>query len=213
MTYPLILTDMPWSYKNGGNGAAKNHYPTMSNSQIAALPLPALAAPDCVLIMWATWPHLKFAMRLIDLWGFTYVTGLPWIKTLDPPVVDLFGELIARPTYGTGYWVRGCSEPILIAKRGAAAPDNGNMIGLISERFEHSRKPDNIYELGEALVPLAPEPEPVSHLEMFARQRWPRWDAFGHIEGSIDLPETAAARSLLQRRSAYWSRKPEGVAP
>ena len=216
MSYSLISADIPWSYSNGGNGAAKNHYPTMTNAQIASLPVAALAAPDCVLLMWATWPHLKFAMQLIDRYGFTYVTGLPWIKTTTPPVIDLFGELVAKPTYGTGFWVRGCSEPILIAKRGKASPDIGDLVGLLAERIlEHSRKPEDIYELAEALVPLAPEPEPVSHLEMFARRRRPRWDVFGHVEGSIALPETAVRPSPSQRRIGYWSRgrrKTEGVS-
>jgi N6-adenosine-specific RNA methylase IME4 len=55
-------------------------------------------------------------------WGFEPVTGMPWIKTYDPPTIDLFGELRYRPTWGMGAWVRGCSEPILIGKRGNAKP-------------------------------------------------------------------------------------------
>ena len=186
--YKLILADPPWSYRNGGNGAAANHYPTMTTGNLLKLPVNRLAAPDAVLLLWATWPMLPDAMSLIDAWGFTYVTGLPWVKIAAPPVVDQDG-LTARPSYGTGIWVRGCSEPILIARRGKARPATGNYVGLLCERLQHSRKPDNIYELAEGLLPLAPAAEPPRHLEMFARRRRPGWDAFGHIEGSITLPE------------------------
>lgn len=187
--YRCILADPPWSYRNGGNGAAKNHYPTMTTADLKAMPVSQLAAPDCVLLLWATWPQLPDALALIEAWGFTYVTGLPWVKLSPASTIGSAGESAPRPAYGTGVWVRGCSEAVLIAKRGNARPATGNYLGLLSNRLQHSRKPDSIYELAEGLVPLAQEPEPISHLEMFARRRRPRWDVFGHIEGSITLPQ------------------------
>ena len=186
--YRCILADPPWTYRNGGNGAARNHYPTMSTDALKAMPVSRMAADDCVLIMWATWPMLPDALALIEAWDFTYVTGLPWVKLSKTPNTDANGGSSPRPSYGTGAWLRGCSEPILIAKRGNARPATGNYLGLLSERLSHSRKPDSIYELAEGLVPLAPPLEPPRHLEMFARRRRPGWDVFGHIEGSISLP-------------------------
>lgn len=188
MGYPLIMADPPWDFDNGGNGAARNHYPTMTDEEIAALPISRLAARDCVLIMWATWAKLiPTAGKVIEAWGFTYVTGFPWIKVLKPPFADVEGNLIAKPVYGTGGWVRGCSEPCLIAKRGNAKPEDRNWLGLLSERLEHSRKPEDIYDYAESIVPLARPPAAPSHLELFARRRRPHWDVFGHIEGSISL--------------------------
>lgn len=160
----------------------------MTPAALKALPVARIAAPDCVLLLWATWPQLPDALALIDAWGFAYVTGLPWVKLSPSSTIGADDESAPRPSYGTGIWVRGCSEAILIAKRGNARPATGNYLGLLSNRLQHSRKPDSVYELAEGLVPLAQQMEPPYHLEMFARRRRPGWDAFGHMEGSITLP-------------------------
>lgn len=84
------------------------------------------------------------------------------------------------PNYGMGFWVRGCSEPLLIAQRGDTRCPDDPPIGLISDLFEHSRKPDNVYDYAA----LFPGP----YLELFARRSRDGWDAFGkEIEGSIIL--------------------------
>ena len=83
--YKIIYADPPWDYKCGNRlGAAKNHYPTMTFSELAELPVPALAERDAVLFMWATYPMIEDALRLIPLWGFEYKTiAFQWIK-LNP---------------------------------------------------------------------------------------------------------------------------------
>jgi N6-adenosine-specific RNA methylase IME4 len=176
--YGTIIVDCPWQYRNkGGNGAAANHYPTMSQAQLLALPVATLAAPDAVLLMWATWTHMEEALALINGWGFTYITGMPWVKLAEPPKTSLYGDFEAKPTYGTGMWVRGCSEPILIARRGKVKPPDCHYLGLLGERLQHSRKPESLHEYGECC--------PGPRLEMFAR-RMDRagWDYWGNeIEG------------------------------
>ena len=178
--YNVILADPPWMYKHGGNGPARNHYGLEQTDAIAKLPILSLSNPDSVLVLWATWPFLTDAFRVIEAWGFQYVTGMPWIKLQEQPWQDLWGDEHIKPTYGTGFWLRGCSEPILICKRGKAKPPKTNAVGLISERMEHSRKPDDIYEYCEGM--------PGPYLELFARRRREGWDAFGNeVEGSIEL--------------------------
>lgn len=66
--YRVILADPPWDYRNGGNGSAKNHYPSMTIEQICALPVGNLAADDCLLLLWATWPQVEGASRPFDGW-------------------------------------------------------------------------------------------------------------------------------------------------
>jgi len=78
--YNIILADPPWDYRNGGNGRARAHYPTMTITQILSLPVADLAAPHCVLLLWATWPQIAGAVDCIRAWGFEQVTGLPWVK-------------------------------------------------------------------------------------------------------------------------------------
>lgn len=198
--YKVIIADPAWSYNNAGiNGAAEKHYDVQSDEEIAALDVKSRAEEDAVLFLWATWPKLDVAMRsILPAWGFDYVTGFPWIKlSKELPQVDLFGELKLQTAWGQGWWVRGVSEPLLIARRGK--PERPDMfLGLISDlfsstdgevrttalvspRFEHSRKPDNLYEIAESL--------PGPYLEMNARRARPGWDLWGNHEDitSIDL--------------------------
>ena len=79
--YGVIYADPPWSYRQQGNGAAARHYPTMTPDEIKALPVQTLAAKDCALLMWATFPNLQQALDTIRAWGFEYKTlAFCWIK-------------------------------------------------------------------------------------------------------------------------------------
>lgn len=95
--YGVIYADPPWSYKQGGRGAAAKHYQTMDNSAIKNLPVEKLAAKDAVLFMWATFPNLPQALETIKAWGFEYKTlGFNWVKetrgggvaVLGPGILD-----------------------------------------------------------------------------------------------------------------------------
>ena len=69
----MIYADPPWRYTQKGlQGAAEKHYPTMGIDELCTLPVADLAAPDSVLFLWATFPQLPEALRLIKAWGFTY---------------------------------------------------------------------------------------------------------------------------------------------
>ena len=71
--YGIIYADPPWHYdRKHGSGVAENHYPTMSIEEICALPVSELAAKDSALFLWATFPQLNEAFRVIDAWGFKY---------------------------------------------------------------------------------------------------------------------------------------------
>ena len=73
--YNVIYADPPWRYEQKSlQGAAENHYPTMNINDMCALPVGDLADKDCVLFLWATFPMLPEALRLIDAWGFQYKT-------------------------------------------------------------------------------------------------------------------------------------------
>ena len=45
------------------------------------MPVADLAAPDSALFLWATFPQLPEALRLIEAWGFTYKSvAFVWLK-------------------------------------------------------------------------------------------------------------------------------------
>lgn len=179
--YGVVLADPPWNYANSGcRGAAENHYPTMTLKEICAMPISETAADDAVLLLWTTWPQLREGLEVIAAWGFEYITGFPWIKIVGEPSKDRWGELDIKPQYGVGFWVRGCSEPLLIARRGKVSPPVDGFIGLLSENLRHSRKPENIYHYAESL--------PGPYLELFARRKRLGWNSWGNQIGSEQEP-------------------------
>lgn len=109
--YSIIYADPPWYYTNkASRGAATNHYATMKDKDVQALPVKDLAAEDCVLILWATFPKLRDALDLIDAWGFTYKTvAFNWVKQ------NKSGEGLFM---GLGNWTRSNSEICLLATKG-----------------------------------------------------------------------------------------------
>lgn len=155
----------------------------MAIEQICALPVGELAADDCALFLWATWPQMQEAMAVIKAWGFQYVTGFPWLKIVGAPSFDLWGLLTVKAQYGVGFWVRGCTEPLLIARRGNVKPPDGGFVGLLSENLRHSRKPENIYHIAERM--------PGPYLEMFARRPRAGWQSWGNeIQGGVSISST-----------------------
>src|SRR5699024_5805580 len=80
--YSVIYADPPWRYSaKNVQGAAEKHYPTMGIDELCTLPVADLAAPDSVLFLWATFPQLPEALRLIKAWGFTYKSvAFVWLK-------------------------------------------------------------------------------------------------------------------------------------
>ena len=80
--YGIVYADPPWRYDmKRGNGVAENHYPTMSIEEICALPVADIAAKDSALFLWATFPQLNEAFRVMEAWGFKYKTlAFLWLK-------------------------------------------------------------------------------------------------------------------------------------
>jgi len=182
--FRVILADPPWQYAQKSerlNGTTDPHYPTMSADAIAALPVAGVAADDAILLLWTTWPFLPVAMRVIDSWGFRYITGLPWVK-VEQVDTQFDGTTILNPRTGVGFWFRGASEPLLLAKRGTPARTGVPWDGLLSDRNVHSRKPDSHYELAESLGS--------PRLELFARRRRDEWTSAGHVvDNGQDIKE------------------------
>jgi N6-adenosine-specific RNA methylase IME4 len=175
--YRAILADPPWPFQTwsdrGRGRAPDRHYRSrMTIDDIKALPVGALAAQDCVLFLWVTWPGLLIALDVIQAWGFVYKTSaFDWAK-----LTKRGGGL----HFGCGYWTRANTEPCLLATRGKPKRLKADVPQIILEpRREHSRKPDCIHERIERLVGGP-------YLEMFARTRRLGWDAWGDEVGKFE---------------------------
>lgn len=168
--YSVIYADPPWSFDvwsgAGKDRAAENHYPTMSQTEIEAMPVASLAANDCALFMWAVMPQLPEALAVIEAWGFTYKTcAFVWLKQTKNE--DKFAT-------GMGYWTRANAEICLLATRGSPPRLNADVHQVVtSPRLEHSRKPDEVSSRIERLVPGP-------YIELFSRRPRDGWDAWGN---------------------------------
>lgn len=166
--FNAIILDPAWEFEawdqKTGDGKSPE-YDLMTIEDIYNIPVSSLAALDSVVFLWSTNPFLPQALRAMETWGFSYRSKFPWIKTtLKNQMLD----------YGTGYWVRGVSEDVLIGVKGnVTAPRVENFLGLIGPNIEHSRKPQDVHTMAEATT-AGP------YLELFARYSRPGWITVGN---------------------------------
>jgi len=181
--YAAILCDPPWQFNvwsrdTGLGRSAEAHYRTVSTDALCALPVADLAAPDCCLFLWATWPTLPDALRLGAAWGFEYKTlAFDWLKR---------SRQGTSWHVGLGFWTRANSEPCLLFTKGSPVRKSKGVRQLIVDVGQeslfppiidritvHSAKPLEAYSRIMALVEGP-------YLEMFARNAYPGWDAWGN---------------------------------
>ena len=178
--YSVIYADPPWAYQQAGatakaRGTAVKHYQTMTTAEICALPVREIVRGGAACFMWATFPNITEAIKVMEAWGFTFKTvAFVWVKQnrkSDP----LF--------WGMGYWTRANAELCLLATCGhpkRAAKDVHQVI--ISHIEEHSRKPNEVRKRIERLM------GDQSRIELFAREKSPGWDVWGNeVDSDIEL--------------------------
>ena len=187
-----ILIDPPWRFivrspKGEGRSACQHYNTRLSLTDLARLPVSVLAAPDCWLFLWTTWPMLPSALWLIEQWGFRYSSdAFLWAK-LNPSGIGF--------AKGLGLTTRKNTEPCLLGRRGNPRRLSKNVDELIvSPRRAHSQKPDQQYERIEAFC-VGPR------VELFARQRWPGWFAWGDQLDHFAPKAATTSSEVLTRNS------------
>ncbi len=168
--YSIIYADPPWDYKGqlqhtgtGGkeSGGAIRHYPTVQVSEMKTWDVASISEEDCLLFMWSSSPHLDQAIQLGKAWGFRWATvAFVWDKQRPNP----------------GFYTMSQCELCLVFRRGKIPKPRGarNIRQLVQvKRTRHSEKPDAVRERIEKMFPQQ------SKIELFARKRYPDWDAWG----------------------------------
>jgi len=172
--FSTIYADPPWRFQNRTGKMAPEHqrllrYPTMTMEEILELPVNRLAASEAHLYLWIPNALIAEGLEVMKRWGFTYKTNLVWYKVRKDGGPD--GR-------GVGFYFRNVTELILFGVRGSmrTLQPGRTQVNLIPKRKrEHSRKPDEIYDLIE-------ECSPGPYLELFARHPRKGWAQWGNEE-------------------------------
>lgn len=181
--YSTVLADPPWRFINRTGKVAPEHgrlsrYGTMATADISALPVGDIVASRSHLYLWVPNALIADGLAVMEAWGFTYKTNLVWAKRRKDGGPD--GR-------GVGFYFRNVTELLLFGVKGsmrtlAAGRRQVNMIE--TRKREHSRKPDEQYDIIEACSPGA-------YLELFARHAREGWDQWGD-----EAPENSSYRGL-----------------
>ncbi len=171
--FSTILADPPWRFENRTGKMAPEHrrlarYETMTHADICGLPVEGVAADTAHLYMWTPNALLPEALQVMQAWGFSYKSNLIWHK------IRKDGGSDGR---GVGFYFRNVTEIILFGVRGknarTLAPGRRQVNMIETRKREHSRKPDEQYELIEAC-------SPGPYLELFARGERAKWEVWGN---------------------------------
>ena len=172
--YNVIYADPPWKYKQKKcNGAAENHYATMSLRQMMRVPISHIADTNCCLLLWCTSPMIPRAVKLMKHWGFNYCTFFfVWVKTKrSQPHV---------PVCGLGNWTRSSTEVCLLGVKGKPLRfrKSRSVAQVIMEpRRDHSRKPETARR---RIIDFFGNHDNTKKIELFSRDpRNTEWDVWG----------------------------------
>lgn len=173
MKFATVLADPPWQFKNRTGKMAPEHkrllrYPTLSLSEIKDLPVEAIVSDTAHLYLWIPNALLAEGLQVMEHWGFTYKTNLIWYKIRKDGGPD---------RRGVGFYFRNVTEMILFGVRGKNArtlqPGRSQENIISSRKREHSRKPDEQYDIIE-------ECSWGPRIELFARGPKEGWYSWGN---------------------------------
>ena len=171
--FATILADPPWQFQNRTGKMAPEHhrlsrYSTMTLEDIKAMPVSQSAAENAHLYLWVPNALLPDGLEVMKAWGFNYKSNLIWHK------IRKDGGSDGR---GVGFYFRNVTEILLFGVRGrnvrTLAPGRSQVNMIQTQKREHSRKPDEQYQIIESC-------SPGPYLEMFARGTRPNWTVWGN---------------------------------
>lgn len=196
--FTTILADPPWQFQNRTGKMAPEHkrlkrYETLPLQDICSIPVSSCITDAAHLYLWVPNALLREGLEVMAAWGFEYKTNIVWHK------VRKDGEPDGR---GVGFYFRNTTELLLFGIHGSLrtlAPGRSQVNIIRSIKQEHSRKPDEQYNIIESCSP----PE---YLELFGRGSRDGWTVWGNQAEEYEISwNTYANNSKTVRK------KPEAV--
>lgn len=166
--FRVLYADPPWKYGDTladtlseNYGGAEKHYPAMTMTELAALPIQEKTEDNAVLFLWVTSPMLFECLPVFKAWGFQYKSAFIWDKV----------------RHNMGHYNSVRHELLLVCTRGSCTPDVNKLFDSVQaiERTEHSRKPEEFRNIIDTIYPYG------RRVELFARgdvpSTWEKWGA------------------------------------
>ncbi len=178
--FSTILADPPWQFTNRTGKMAPEHkrlarYETLPLEKICQIPVSVAADSPAHLYLWIPNAMLPDGLEVMRAWGFTYKSNIIWHKVRKDGGPD--GR-------GVGFYFRNTTEMILFGIRGkfarTLAPGRRQVNIIRTQKQEHSRKPDELYDIIERC-------SSGPYLELFARGPRPKWSSWGNQAQSYDI--------------------------
>jgi N6-adenosine-specific RNA methylase IME4 len=202
MRFRTILADPPWQFQNRTGKMAPEHkrlnrYGTMQLREILSLPVHLLAHETSHLYLWVPNALLPEGLSVMEAWGFMYKSNIIWHKIRKDGGPD--GR-------GVGFYFRNVTEIVLFGVRGknarTLAAGRRQVNFLATQKREHSRKPDEMYDIIESC-------SPGPYLELFARGARANWSVWGNEANEDYYPtwETYANHSRSEESPSERSAK------
>ncbi|MCY3783565.1 MAG: MT-A70 family methyltransferase [Chloroflexi bacterium] len=171
-SFGTILADPPWRFNNRTGRVAPEYrrlprYASLSISEIKSLPVADLALERSHLYLWVPNALIQEGLAVMKHWGFEYKTNLVWYKIRKDGGPD--GR-------GVGFYFRNVTELVLFGVRGSIRtfqPGRRQVNIMSTRKREHSRKPDELYDVIEQC-------SPGPYLELFARHDRSGWSQWGN---------------------------------
>lgn len=196
--FRTVLADPPWQFENRTGKMAPEHkrlnrYATMKLDEIMSLPVADVLEETAHLYLWVPNALMPEGLEVLKAWGFTYKTNLIWYKIRKDGGPD--GR-------GVGFYFRNVTEMILFGVKGknvrTLAPGRSQVNIIRSQKQEHSRKPDELYDIIERC-------SPGPYLEMFARGIRPGWVSWGDQANANYKPTWTTYQNNSGREAALQS--------
>jgi len=171
--FATVLADPPWQFQNRTGKMAPEHkrlsrYPTLTLDEIKSIPISDSLEESAHLYLWVPNALLFDGLQVLEAWGFTYKSNLIWYKVRKDGGPD---------RRGVGFYFRNVTEIILFGVKGknnrTLKPGRTQENIIVTQKREHSRKPDEQYKLIESC-------SKGPYLELFARGERKNWTVWGN---------------------------------
>lgn len=177
--FTTVLADPPWQFSNRTGKVAPEHkrlnrYPTLTLDEIMDIPVSKAIDDAGHLYLWVPNALLLEGLKVMEAWGFTYKTNIVWQK------IRKDGEPDGR---GVGFYFRNTTELLLFGIKGkmrTLQPGRSQVNVIKTRKREHSRKPDEQYDLIESC-------SPGNYLELFGRGGQKNWITWGNQSEEYEI--------------------------